>query len=94
VGSNHAGLEIVVKTTPWFAIRDFADEEGLAVIHWKGAAVLVAALVLGAAGLLGGWLLLGRDGAALAIGLACWLASLVGLWLAVRRRIIDERGGA
>lgn len=85
------GLEVVVKRTPWFAVRDFGDGESLAVIHWKGAAVIIAALMLGAGGLLGGWFLLGQDGGALALGVGVWLVSLVALFLAIRPRIVDER---
>ena len=80
-----------MKSTPWFAIRRFDDGESLVVVHWKGPVVIAAALVLGGAGLLGSWLLLGRNGVAMAIDLALLSAPLAALYVTIRRRIIDER---
>ena len=80
-----------MKNRPWFAVRSFGDGESLVVVHWKGAVVIAAAVVAGGAGLMGSWLLLGRNGVAMAIGLALLSATLAALYVTIMRRMIDER---
>jgi hypothetical protein len=82
---------VIVKHGPWFAIRDFGDGQSLAVIHWKGAAAIVAALVLGGGALLVACVLFGGTRIALSIGAALLAVSLAGLYVAIARRTVDER---
>ncbi|MEJ2814949.1 hypothetical protein [Caulobacter sp. CCG-8] len=76
---------------PWFAIRDLGEGYSLNLIHWKGAAALLASFAVCVVGLLGAWLWLGPTRTALGLGLAVSAASLAWLYSVTQRRTIDER---
>ncbi len=76
---------------PWFAIRDLGDGYSPTLIHWKGAAALLASFAVCVIGPLGAWLWLGPTRTALGLGLAVSAASLAWLYRVTQRRTIDER---